>query len=81
MSYPLIGNAASSNGKDLSDAIESLPEILSKKANLEAHTNVLQAVMKNIAAREVPTFFETEQAMLTAGRVTGELVGCWLIKI
>ena len=30
------------SGRDLSDAIESLPDILSKKANLEAHTNILQ---------------------------------------
>ena len=30
------------SGRDLSDAIESLPDILSTKANLEAHTNILQ---------------------------------------
>lgn len=51
------------NGKDLSEAIEVLPELLKRKANLEAHTNILQAVMKRIAAREVPTFFELEQAI------------------
>jgi len=45
-------------GKDLTEAIESLPELLSRKANLEAHTNILQAVMKEIAAREVPTYYE-----------------------
>jgi len=45
-------------GKDLSEAIESLPDILNRKANLEAHTNILQAVMKKVAAREVPTYFE-----------------------
>jgi hypothetical protein len=56
-------------GTDLSAAIESLPEILAKKANLEAHTNILQAVMTRIAAREVPTFFEHEQAILAAGAV------------
>ena len=33
----------STSGRDLSEAIESLPDILSKKANLEAHTNILQA--------------------------------------
>ena len=32
----------STSGRDLSEAIESLPDILSKKANLEAHTNILQ---------------------------------------
>jgi hypothetical protein len=35
-------------GKNLSEALESLPEILAKKMNLEAHTNILQAVMKKI---------------------------------
>lgn len=46
-----------SKGKDLSEAIESLPEILQKKTNLEAHTNILHAVMKKIAQREVCFFF------------------------
>lgn len=54
-------------GKDLSEALESLPEILQKKAHLEAHTNVMQAVMKSIVAREIPTFFELEQSILTSG--------------
>lgn len=56
-----------SGGDALSDAITSLPEILNKKANLEAHTNILQAVMKEVAAREIPTFFELEQTMLQSG--------------
>ena len=34
--------ADNSDGRNLSEAIESLPEILLKKANLEAHTNILQ---------------------------------------
>jgi sec1 family domain-containing protein 1 len=56
-----------SGSDSLSEAITSLPEILNKKANLEAHTNILQAVMKEVAAREVPTFFELEQTMLQSG--------------
>lgn len=52
------------SASSLSEAITSLPEILAKKANLEAHANILQAVMKEIAAREVPTFFELEQTIL-----------------
>ena len=75
-----LGAAAGGGGKDLSEAIESLPEILSKKANLEAHTNVLQAVMKSIAAREVPTYFETEQSIITAGRVTDRAAVLSLLK-
>jgi hypothetical protein len=36
------GAGITPSGKDLHEAIESLPEILAKKANLEAHTNILQ---------------------------------------
>jgi hypothetical protein len=61
--------SSSSDGKDLTDAIESLPEILAKKTNLGAHTNILQSVMKEIIAREVSTYFELEQSMLMAGRI------------
>lgn len=64
-------NATSSvlegKGKDLSEAIESLPEILLKKANLETHTNIMQALMKKIASREIPTYFELEQSILSSG--------------
>jgi Tfp pilus assembly protein FimT len=52
-------------GKDLSDAIESLPEILLKKSILETHTNIMQSLMKKIATREIPTYFESEQTLLT----------------
>jgi hypothetical protein len=51
---------------DLSSAIESLPDILAKKKNLETHTNILGSVMKEIAKREIPSFFELEQALLTS---------------
>jgi hypothetical protein len=57
------------NTKDLSAAIESLPEILARKANLEAHTSILQAAMNEIAKRDIPTFFELELAMITSGSV------------
>jgi len=59
--------SGTSEGADLNDAITSLPEILAKKANLEAHTNILQGVMSEVAARDVPSFFETEQEILQSG--------------
>lgn len=70
----------SNSGKDLSEAIESLPEILARKANLEAHTNVLQAVMKRIAAREVPTYFELEQSILSNSRTVDKAAAISLLK-
>jgi sec1 family domain-containing protein 1 len=70
----------SNSGKDLSEAIESLPEILARKANLEAHTNILQAVMKRIAAREVPTYFEIEQSILSNSRMVDKAAVVSLLK-
>ena len=68
-------------GRDLSQAIESLPEILQKKMNLEAHTSVLQAVMRKIALREIPTYFEVEQGILTnGGKVSDRSVVTALLK-
>ena len=43
-SFPTDAPNNSSSGRDLSSAIESLPEIMAKKANLEAHTNILQVI-------------------------------------
>lgn len=71
-SKPMASAAAAadiSNTKDLSAAIESLPEILARKANLEAHTTILQAAMNEIAARDIPTFFEHELAMTGTGSI------------
>lgn len=71
-SKPVAAAAAAadiSNTKDLSAAIESLPEILARKANLEAHTTILQAAMNEIAKRDIPTFFELELAMTSSGSI------------
>ena len=51
------------------DAIDSLPELMSKKANLETHTTILKAALTEISTRDIPTFFEVELAMTTSGRV------------
>jgi sec1 family domain-containing protein 1 len=60
----LAAPSQSSSATTLSDAITSLPEILAKKANLEAHANILQALMSVIRQRDIPTFFELEQTIL-----------------
>lgn len=53
--------------KDLSAALESLPEILHRKQTLETHTNLMHAIMKQIATRDIPSFFELEQNLFTMG--------------
>jgi hypothetical protein len=53
------GGAAS----DLANAVDSLPKLLERKKQLEMHTSILQAVMNEVASRDVPQFFELEQAL------------------
>mgnify|MGYP003385786628 FL=1 len=60
------GGAGGQAGDVLGKDIESLPEILARKANLEAHTNILQALMKSIATREVHTYTQVEGVMKMA---------------
>jgi len=54
-------NAAS----ELASAVDSLPKLLEQKKQLEIHTSILQAVMNEVASRDVPTFFELESALAT----------------
>lgn len=48
---------------DLATAVDSLPQLLEQKKQLEMHTSILQAVMNEVAARDVPQFFELESAL------------------
>lgn len=54
-----------SSANDLATAVDSLPALLSHKKQLEMHTSILQAVMNQVAARDVPQFFELEISMAT----------------
>lgn len=69
-----------SRERELNSAIESLPDLLARKANLEAHTNILQAAMTQIAGREVPTFFELEQGILTSRAVSDKPAALTLLR-
>lgn len=50
---------------DLASAVDSLPALLERKKQLEVHTSILQAVMNQVAERDVPLFYELENAMAT----------------
>jgi hypothetical protein len=52
-------NAAS----DLASAVESLPVLMNRKKQLETHTSILQAVMNEVAARDIPHFYELESSL------------------
>mmetsp|Transcript_10169 Transcript_10169/g.21541 ORF Transcript_10169/g.21541 Transcript_10169/m.21541 type:complete len:653 (-) Transcript_10169:160-2118(-) len=55
----------SSSASDLATAVDSLPALLERKKQLEVHTSILQAVMNQVAARDVPQFFELETSLAT----------------
>jgi len=57
------GGGGSSSAFDLASAVDSLPQLLERKKQLEMHTSILQAVMNEVAARDVPQFFELESAL------------------
>ena len=48
--------------QELLATVDSLPKLLERKKKLESHTNILQAAMQVIAARDLPIFFEAETA-------------------
>ena len=54
-----------SGAPDLATAVDSLPALLERKQQLEVHTSILQAVMTEVAARDVPQFFEVEYKLAT----------------
>lgn len=56
-----MANAAT----DLATAVDSLPALLDQKKQLEMHTSILQAVMNEVAARDVPQFYELESSLAT----------------
>ena len=65
----------------LRDAIESLPEVLARKANIETHTNLLEAVIAGVKAREVPSYNEVEQSLMTpvslSSTISSKLTACY----
>lgn len=56
---------ASSAATDLASAVDSLPALLDRKKQLEVHTSILQAVMNEVASRDVPQFYELESSLAT----------------
>lgn len=57
--------AGGGDSSELATAVESLPILLERKKKLEVHTSILQAAMNEVAARDVPQFYELEIALAT----------------
>lgn len=51
--------------QDLLATVDSLPQLLERKAKLEVHTKILEAAMGVLKARDLPVFFEAEQGALS----------------
>lgn len=58
-------SAATDGPSELATAVESLPILLERKKKLEVHTSILQAAMNEVAARDVPQFYELEISLAT----------------
>ena len=52
-----------SGTSDLATAVDSLPALIERKRQLEVHTSILQAVMTEVASRDIPQFYELESAL------------------
>ena len=58
---PAVGVGAA----DLASAVDSLPALIERKKQLEVHTSILQGVMNQVAARDVPQFYDVESSLAT----------------
>uniref|UniRef100_A0A7S3JTN2 Sec1 family domain-containing protein 1 n=1 Tax=Aureoumbra lagunensis TaxID=44058 RepID=A0A7S3JTN2_9STRA len=50
------------NTTTLADAVGELPALVEKKKRLEAHTSILGAIMSRVVSRELPRYFDAEEA-------------------
>jgi len=61
----VVSHHGGGDSNELATAVESLPVLLDRKKKLEVHTSILQAVMNEVAARDVPQFYELETSLAT----------------
>jgi hypothetical protein len=61
----IAADPMASGAGDLATAVDSLPALLERKKQLEVHTSILQAVMNEVATRDVPQFYELESGLAT----------------
>lgn len=61
----VVQHEPDSSTNELATAVDSLPALLDRKKQLEVHTSILQAVMNEVAARDVPQFYELESSLAT----------------
>uniref|UniRef100_A0A5S6R489 Sec1 family domain containing 1 n=1 Tax=Trichuris muris TaxID=70415 RepID=A0A5S6R489_TRIMR len=52
------------NTAELTSAMRSLPELLERKRLIDLHTNIATAVLEQIKARQLDSFFEAEEKLM-----------------
>jgi sec1 family domain-containing protein 1 len=60
-----FGTGGGGGASDLANAVDSLPILIERKKQLEVHTSILQGVMNEVAARDVPQFYDVESSLAT----------------
>ncbi|KAK0060437.1 sec1 family domain-containing protein 1 [Biomphalaria pfeifferi] len=64
----------SDNTARLTSAVTSLPELLEKKRLIDMHMNIATALLEQIKARKLDTYFETEEKMMSRASLNKSLM-------
>ncbi|CAL1541171.1 unnamed protein product [Lymnaea stagnalis] len=64
----------SDNTARLTSAVTSLPELLEKKRLIDMHMNIATALLEQIKARKLDTYFETEERMMSRSTLNKSLM-------
>ncbi|KAH9518701.1 Sec1 domain containing protein 1 [Bulinus truncatus] len=64
----------SDNTARLTSAVTSLPELLEKKRLIDMHMNIATALLEQIKARKLDTYFETEEKMMSRATLNKSLM-------
>ncbi|GFN96202.1 sec1 family domain-containing protein 1 [Plakobranchus ocellatus] len=64
----------SDNTARLTSAVTSLPELLEKKRQIDMHMNIATALLEQIKARKLDTYFETEERMMSKATLNKSLM-------
>ncbi|CAG5115434.1 unnamed protein product [Candidula unifasciata] len=64
----------SDNTARLTSAVTSLPDLLEKKRLIDMHMNIATALLEQIKARKLDTYFETEERMMNKSTLNKSLM-------
>ncbi|BFZ16058.1 hypothetical protein BsWGS_19097 [Bradybaena similaris] len=64
----------SDNTARLTSAVTSLPDLLEKKRLIDMHMNIATALLEQIKARKLDTYFETEERMMSKSTLNKSLM-------